>query len=53
MTLSTLCPSYMRSANGDESYAHTAEGNMLAEVCCEEKHATSRHEEIAAAFCIL
>jgi hypothetical protein len=52
-SLSTLGPSHMGSAHGDENCANTEKGSLLAKVCGEEKHATSRDEEIAAALCIL
>ncbi|HWU77625.1 MAG TPA: hypothetical protein VN043_14065 [Rhodanobacter sp.] len=53
MTLSTLGAGQVRSADGDESSANTAEGDLLAEECREEKHAASGDEEIAAALYIL
>lgn len=53
MTLSMLGPSYVGSTDGDESCASTTEGDLFAEVCGEEKHASSRDEEVAAALRIL
>jgi hypothetical protein len=44
MLLSTLCPSHVGSANGDESYTNTTEGYLLANECSEEKHASGSDE---------
>ncbi|WP_426701538.1 hypothetical protein ACPPVV_00545 [Rhodanobacter sp. Col0626] len=53
IVLGTLGPSHTGSANGDESYANTAEGDLFSEVCSDDEHATRRDEKIAAALCIL
>lgn len=53
MALNTLCPSHTGSTNGDESYANTAKGDLLAKVCSDEKHAAGGDEAITAALRIL
>jgi hypothetical protein len=50
MILSTLAASDESHADADESYADTTKGNLLTEVCRDEKHAGSHNEEIAAAL---
>lgn len=48
MTLRTLCPSHIGSANGNKSSANTAKGDLLAKVCSNKKHATGGDKETAA-----
>ena len=53
MTLSALGPSHLASTHRNEGCADTAERGLLGKAGGDEKHAASRNEEIAAAFCIL